>query len=386
MSRRVFFLTGARSDYDLMSPVIAALAEFPRVEPWVIATAAQMSPFHGLGVQQIRREGVRIAGCIESLVSSESWEGRSLSFAHLSEGLTRLLTNNRPDALFIAGDREEPLAAAIVANFLGIPMAHLHGGDRCIASDVDEVFRPAISKLSHLHFTASESHRRRLIAMGEREECVWACGAPCLDRLRSEPDIADDTLSEEMKFDVKEPFFLVIQHPSPTMRKGDDDSEMEELLEGVLSLGHPVLCSYPNGDPGNVGIRRAIDRARANHPLLAVHHNLPRDRFVPLYRRCSAIVGNSSSLVVESAFLQVPAVLVGPRQDLRDSGDNVIRVNMLRGEVAAACRRTLEDEEFRNTVKNSRSPYGDGHAAPRIARILAEVELRRELLLKTLTY
>lgn len=384
--RRIFFLSAARSDYDLMTPVIKALAALAGMEVMVVAAAAQLSPFHGMGITQIRADGVPIVGCVESLVSSESWAGRALSFAHLTEGLTRLLERERPDILFVAGDREEHLAGAIVANFLGIHVAHLHGGDRCIASDIDEVLRPAVSKLAHLHFPATEGHRQRLITMGENPEYVWACGAPGLDRLRTEADVPVGVLSEEMAVDLAQPYFLVIQHPSPMLNSEDTEQEMTELLEGVLASGHPVLCSYPNIDPGNVGIRTAIERARARHPHLRVYHNLPRDRFVSLYRRCAAIVGNSSSLVIESSFLKVPAILVGPRQDLRDRGENVLRVDFSSAEVAAACRRALEDTAFLAEVRAGTSPYGDGHAGPRIAGILSTIELKQDTLLKTMPY
>ena len=328
-----------------------------------------------------------IVGRLETLLAAETWTGRSLSFAHLTDALTRQLTADRPDMVFVTGDREEHLAMAIAANFLRLHVAHLHGGDRCIASDIDEVMRPAISKLAHLHFPANASHRERLIRMGENPAHVWACGAPGLDRLRSTPDVSPSVLAEEFGFDPESPFFLIIQHPSPTLSgAGSEEVEMTALLEGVLSLGHPVLCSYPNIDPGNVGIRRAIDAAAKRDPRLRTYGNLSRDRFVALFRRCAAIVGNSSALVIESAFLHRPAILVGPRQNLRDAGPNVLRVGFDAAAIGAACRQALEDRAFLRLVAEAESPYGDGHAASGIADVLESVELAPELLLKTMPY
>lgn len=385
--RCIHFFTAARSDYDLMAPVIAELRARGQVDVGVIAGSAQLSPFHGRALRQIEEDGAPIVGRLETLLASESWVGRSLSFAHLTEALARQLSANRPDILFVAGDREEHLAAAVVANFLHLHVAHLHGGDRCIASEIDEVMRPAISKLSHLHFPATEGHRQRLIRMGEDPAYIWACGAPGLDRLRTTPDVPAPQLAAEFGFDPDQPFFLVIQHPSTMFEhSGQDEREMTALLEGVQSLGHPILCSYPNVDPGNIGIRTAIDRLKALNHGLHVYHNLPRDRFVALYRRCAAIVGNSSSLPSESGYLKKPAILVGPRQDLRDRGENVLRVDFVAGEVAAACRRALQDEEYLDRVRAGTSPYGDGHAAPRVADILTAVELKHELLLKMMPY
>jgi len=385
-NRRIFFLTAARSEYDLAVPVIKAAAAVPGLQPEVIAAAAHLSPFHGMGITHIRQDGFPIAGCVESLLSSETWQGRALSFAQLVEGLTRLLAANRPDILFVTGDREETLAGALVGNFLGIHVAHLHGGDRSIASDLDEVLRAPISKLAHLHFTATEGHRQRLIRLGEVESTIWAVGATGLDRLREEPDVPDEVLNREFGIDVSKPFFLLIQHPSPLLNPEEGGREMAEILEGMLSLGHPVFCSYPNYDPGNIAIRRAIDDAKARCAHLLVHHNLVRDRFAALYRRCAAIVGNSSSIVIESGFLKVPGILAGPRQDLREVGPNVMRVGVTAQDVHAACLRAVQDAAFREQVRQCPSPYGDGHAAPRVAKVLAEVDLSPDLLRKTITY
>jgi len=386
LSRRIFFLTGARSEYDILYPVIKAVSEMPGLHAEVIACAAHLSPLHGMTVDLIRADGFPLAGCIDSLLPGETWEGRSRSFARLVDGLTQLLAANRPDLLFVAGDREEPLAGAIVANFLHIPVGHVHGGDRCIASDVDEVLRPAISKLAHLHFTATEGHRERLIRMGEKPEFVWATGAPGLDRLRDVPDVAEQELNATYGVDVRRPFFILIQHPSSTLNPEDGYREMADILDGILSLGHPVFCSYPNTDPGNQLIRQAIDDTKARYPRLIVYDTLPRQHFIALYRRCSAIVGNSSSTVIESGFLKVPGILVGPRQNLRETGPNVVRVAATGEAVRDACQRALEDEAFRRQVREAPSLYGDGHAAARIADALANVELSQDLLLKTMTY
>jgi GDP/UDP-N,N'-diacetylbacillosamine 2-epimerase (hydrolysing) len=384
--RRIFFLTGARSEYDLLSPVMRAVSATPGLRAEVIVGAAQLSPFHGMGIDHIRRDGFPIAGTVESLLSSESWQGRALSFSNLFEGVTRLIASNRPDVMFVAGDREEALAGALAATFQGIPVAHLHGGDRCVVTELDEVIRPAISKVSHLHFTAMESHRQRLIRMGEYPERIWVTGGTGLDRLREGPDIPDDILGQEFGIDVRQPFFLLVHHPSPLINPENSGQEMAEILKGVLSLGHPVFCSYPNYDPGNIAIRRAIDEAKAGCDRLLVFHTLPRDQFVSLYRRCTAIVGNSSSIVIEASFLRVAGVLVGPRQDLREVGPNVLRIEATAQEVKDACLKCLHDQAFRQLVREAPSIYGDGHASPRIAKVLAEIELTPELLRKTITY
>ncbi len=383
--REIYFITGARSEYDILYPVIAETAQNPQLNVGIIAVGAHLSTKHGYTIDLIRKDGFPIVGELVTLHPEETWVGRSLSFARLTEQLTHLLREKRPDILFVAGDREEPLAAAIVANFLRIPVAHLHGGDRCIASDVDEVLRPAISKLSHLHFTATEGHRQRLIHMGELPQYVWAVGAPGLDRLRTVNDIPLEVLGKLYQVDLSGPFFILIQHPSSTLSPEQGYAEMNAILDGILSLGYPVFCSYPNTDPGNTLIRQSIDEKRQQYTQLIVYETLPREHFVTLYRHCTAIVGNSSSIVLESGYLKRPGILVGPRQNLREIGDNVIRIEPTIEAVRSACIQAL-DEAYRQRVGQTESIYGDGYAAQRIANILATVELTPELLLKTMPY
>jgi len=384
--RRITFLTGARADYDLMAPVMRACTRQKGLRPEVVAVAGQLSPFHGRGIEEIRKDSVPVVGVVETLLASESWSARSLSFANVVEGLTRLLSSRGTHIVFVAGDREEALAGALVGNFMGCVVAHLHGGDRCAATDLDETFRPAISKLAHLHFTATRDHRQRLIRMGELPQRVWVTGAPGLDTLLTEPDISNAELSREFGFDVSKPFFLVIQHPSPLIDDGEPEAEMEKVLKGVLSLGYPVICGYPNFDPGNIGIRKAIEKMQGRDSKLAVFSYLPRRTFVALYRRCSAIVGNTSSIVLESGFLKVPGILVGPRQDLRDRGQNVLRVDIDPAQIKKACLRALEDKAFLRRVKNTPQWCGDGHAGSRIAKILASVKLTDDLRNKVMPY
>ncbi|MBM4374477.1 MAG: UDP-N-acetylglucosamine 2-epimerase (hydrolyzing) [Deltaproteobacteria bacterium] len=383
--KRIVFITGTRAEYDCVVPVLRELERQPGLRGEVLPCAAHLSPFLGYNVRQIEADGFHIVGRVESLLSSESLVGRSLSFAHLVQGLTYALAQDRPDVLFVTGDREEALAGALVGVFLQLPVAHLFGGDRCIASDPDELFRPAVSKLATVHLTASESHRARLIRMGEQPEYVFTTGTPALDRLRDDP-MNDEALSSAVGIDTRRPFFLVIHHPSPQLDLEAGERELEQLLAGVLSFGHPVLCGYPNFDPGNVGMRRVIDEARTQHPNLRVHHNLERSVFGGLYRRATAIVGNSSSIVIEAPFLRVAGILVGHRQDLRETSSNVLRVEGDTEAVRDACRRALMDDDFRATVASCPSPYGDGHSAPRIAEILGTLDLDRRAMQKTMAY
>lgn len=385
--KKVYFVSGARSEFDILSPVIQQCSHF-ELDARIVLCAAHLSPFHGMGIDQIRAQGYPVEVAIETLLASESYSGRALSFVNIIEGLTRFFGQSRPDIICIAGDREEALAAALVGTFLGIHVAHLFGGDRCIASDIDEIFRPAISKLAHFHFTATEGHRERLIRMGEYPENIWTVGGTGLDGLIGLDDVANEELSNRFGVDISQPFFLVIHHPSPSFGVEGTEREMLSVLKGVLATGAKIFCSYPNFDPGNIGIRRAIDAVtEANPNQMVRYHNLPREVFSALYRRAAGIVGNSSSIIIEAGFLKKPGILCGPRQNLRECGSHGIRVDSEdTAAITAACRRALEDVDFLETIARSDSLYGDGHASERVARILSTIPLTGEILRKMNAY
>ncbi len=383
--RRVYFLTATRAEYDLMAAIMGAVDALPGFEVGVIVAGAHLSPFHGSSLEAIGADGFRVVGRLETLLSSESWAGRALSFGNLVTALTHLLSPDPPDMLFVAGDREEALAGALVGNLLRIHVAHHYGGDRCRASDVDEVFRPAISKLAHLHFTATNGHRARLIKMGEAPDTVHACGAAGLDRLRMVPDVSPDDLRARYGLDPTQPFFLMIHHPASTLHEAEQGAaEMRAILAGLRQTGQPVLCSYPNFDPGNVALREVLEAVQG--PDLILYRNLPRADFAALYRRCAAILGNSSSIVIESTFMGVPGVLIGPRQDWRETSVNVLRIPATQEAVYEAAQRCLTDADWRARVAAAPQLYGDGHAAPCIASHLAAYDFAAEALLKTITY
>jgi len=386
MTKRIFFITGARSDYDLMSPILERLKDSEEIDASLIVGGAHLSPFHGNNIDVVKKDGFHIAGTIESLVASESWDGRSQSFSNLYQGLTNLLSQDKPDMIFVAGDREEALAGALVGCFLRIPVAHSHGGDRCIASDIDEVFRPAISKLANIHFVATQDHSDRLVKMGEEPNTVFVTGAAGLDRLdKSSEEVNIQDLYEEYGVKGAKKHFLVIHHPSPTLGEEKGLKEIQDLLKGTLSLGFSVFCGYPNFDPGNLIIRNEIDRLKKEYKNLITYHNLPSQEFSCLYKNASAIIGNSSSIVIEAGYLKIPGILVGNRQKYRSIGENVLQADSIE-EVVDACDKCLNDQEFLSVVNSAESIYGDGDASEKIANILENLPFHEIDLLKTITY
>lgn len=344
--RRIAVVTGSRAEFGLLRPVMHAIDAEPGLELITLVTGTHLAAGTW---RDVRAAGFAIDARVKMQTNGAA--GRPADVAAVGRGVAgfgRALEAPKPDVVVVLGDRIEPFAAASAASIGGFRVAHIHGGDRA-EGVADEAMRHAISKLAHLHFAATADSRRRLIRMGEPAEAVWRVGSPAIDGL------ADVTPADDA------PDVIVLQHPI-----GDDDATERERMTGTLAATreHQRLVMMPNADAGSDGIRAAITGARVD----AVEH-LRRDRWLRLLAGAGAIVGNSSAGLIEAAALRTMCVNVGPRQAGRLKPAHVIDCGYGEKSVAAALAEALKRQA------PGRHPYGDGRAGPRIADLLATIDL-----------
>jgi UDP-hydrolysing UDP-N-acetyl-D-glucosamine 2-epimerase len=296
--------------------------------------------------------------------------------------LVKKIKKIKPDIILLLGDRAEMLAGAIVGVYLSIPVAHIHGGER--TSTVDEMARHAISKLSHIHFVATEDARNRLLQMGEDKRRIFISGAPGLSSILRERLYSAKEITAKYRLDFKRPFFLVLQHPV-TAEVEDSARQMQETLEAIRELGHQAVVIYPNADAGGRQMVRVIKRYR-KFPFIRIYKSLPRKDYLSLLRAATALIGNSSSGIIEAPAFKLAAVNIGSRQDGRERAANLIDVGYDKEQISSAIRKIIRNKDFKNTVKRCKSVYGDGKAAGKITRVLSKIRIGRELLNKQIVY
>jgi GDP/UDP-N,N'-diacetylbacillosamine 2-epimerase (hydrolysing) len=375
--RQVCYVSGTRADFGLMSATLRRIQADPRLSLGVLVTGMHLSPLYGETVREIREAGFPILAEVPVPDGEPSGVSMASGIATMLEGFTRALDATRPDIVLALGDRGEMLAAAIAAIHLGIPVAHVHGGER--SGSVDEPVRHAISKLSHLHFTSTAAARERLLRMGELADRVWVTGAPGLDGIRDLKVADKATLRGEAGFTSDRPLALALFHPvvndpvSPA-------AQVRALLQGARAAGCQVLVLQPNSDAGAAEIREVLNESARNEGL-AVRTHLARDRFLSWMAQCDVMIGNSSSGIIEAASFGTPVVNVGNRQNLREAGANVVTVPADEASITAAIGAAL-----RNPKPKPINIYGDGHAGDRIVELLATVELGPTLLAKCNAY
>ena len=371
-------MTSSRADYCHLYWPLRELAERREVDLRIIAFGPHLSPEFGLTVEEIERDGFRIEAKIESLLSSDSDVGMAKSIGVACLGLADTLGRLRPDLLVLIADRYEMLAPASVALALRIPIAHIEGGE-ITEGAIDDAVRNALTKMSHIHFTATRLARQRVIAMGEEEWRVHHAGAPSLDHLRRRPLLNREELERKLDLDLRRPSVLVAYHPVTIAR--DTLEEAEALFGALQSLPEQVLFCYPNADAGSRTLVRRSQSFLAARGQGRIWTNLDPITYWSLLRQVDLFLGNSSSGLMETPCFGIPAVNVGMRQAGRERARNVLDAEATVDSILAQVT-IAKSNDFRHSLAGQTNPYGDGTAAQIIASVLTRVSLAPELLLK----
>ncbi len=371
-------MTSSRADYSHVYWPLRVLAEHPEIDLKLIVFGAHLSPEFGLTVEEIEKDGFKIDGRIECLLSSDTDVGMAKTIGVATLSLADLLGTMRPDILLLIADRYEMLAPASVALALRIPVAHIEGGEISEGA-IDDAVRNALTKMSHIHFTSTERARARVIAMGEEPWRVHRAGAPSLDHLVKERLFSRAELEARLGLAIQESALLVAYHPVTLLP--DTTEEADALFATLSAVDGQILLCYPNSDAGS---RSLIQRTRSFLAECGSGHifkNLDALTYWSLLAQVELLVGNSSSGIMETASFALPTVNIGIRQRGRERAANVIDVEATAESILAGIARARSDG-FRASLQGMNNPYGDGHAAERIVDVLASAPHGETLLMK----
>jgi GDP/UDP-N,N'-diacetylbacillosamine 2-epimerase (hydrolysing) len=372
-SKKILAFTGIRSDYDLMSGLYKKIHNDPNLELGLIVSGAHLSPTYGYTVQNIEKDGLPIVARIESLIDSNSKRSRIKSASILLQNCIDIVSNFSPDLIIYPGDREDVIVGGLVGTYMGIPTIHFFGGDHSTDGNVDNPIRHATSKLSSLHFVTHESHKQRLISMGETEEKIYVVGNPALDKFINTPIRTKRNILDQLgcsKWDGD--YALMIFHP--IMGYEEKSGEFfEEILSVLKEKNIKTLVSYPNSDAGNRRIINVIDKYK-NDENFYFYKNLDRITFINLFRNATFMIGNSSAGLLEAPTIPLGVVNVGERQKGRLAAENVIFVDQGKENIRRGIREVCS-EHFQKKLKMIISPYGEEDSIEKAYKVIKEVNL-----------
>lgn len=375
-ARRVCVVTGSRADYGLLSVLLRQIKSDPAFALQIVATGAHLSPRFGMTVREIEADGFTVDARVEIGVEDDTPLAAAEAAGRAAAGVARELARLAPDLIVFLGDRYEILAAAQAALLLGVPIAHIHGGE-ITEGAMDDSIRHAITKMAALHFPAAEPYARRIIQMGEDPERVFTVGALGVEAALSLPALPADQLDRDLGLPLRDPVLLVTYHPV-TLRKGGEGPAVDALLEALDEFPKArIVITGVNADPGHAAISARFSAYAANKPDRAsVHESLGQRRYLSVMRRAAAVIGNSSSGIIEAPALGVPTVNIGDRQKGRLKAPSVIDCGETANGIADAVARAIAPQ-FHARIAGQAPPYGGGGTAAKIAAVLKGVDLSR---------
>jgi len=369
MKRKICVITGSRSEYDLLKPLIEEIENDRDLQLQLIVTGMHLSPEFGLTYKQIEKDGFSIDEKIEIILSSDTSISISKSMGLAMISFAGAYDKLKPDIIVVLGDRFEIFSTVSAALVSRIPIGHIYGGELTQGA-FDDSFRHSITKMSHLHFTSTECYRKRVIQLGEDPKRVFNVGALGIDNIKKPKLLPKQTLEKELDFEFKKHNLLVTFHPV-TLEKNTSKQHFQNLLDAIDSLKDvSIIFTKANADTEGRIINKMIDDYVSKNPAQSRSFtSMGQLKYLSTMQFVDAVVGNSSSGIIEAPSFKIGTINIGDRQKGRVKARSVIDCDPTKEDIQSALRK-LYSKEFQVNLKSIVNPYSNGNTAEKIKNIL----------------
>jgi GDP/UDP-N,N'-diacetylbacillosamine 2-epimerase (hydrolysing) len=373
MTRKICVVTGSRADYGLLRPVILGISLELELELQLVVTGMHLSEEFGSTVAEIEADGFVINYKVPTLANSDSPEGIAKSIANGIEGCASAFAKLEPDLVVVLGDRFEIFAAASAALVLRLPIAHLHGGE-VTAGAFDEAFRHSITKMSNLHFVATEEYRKRVIQLGENPKSVFLVGGLGVDVIKNITLLSKEELENSLQIKFRARSLLITFHPV-TLENETSELQTRALLLALSKLKDTTLIfTMPNADNGSHIIIKLIQEFVKKNDDAFAFVSLGQQRYLSCVAHVDGVVGNSSSGLTEVPSFRKGTINIGSRQAGRLQASSVINCGPEEGQIRAALEK-LYSHDFQSSLELTSNPYGECGAGAKIVSALMDASL-----------
>lgn len=373
--KKICVVISSRANYGSIRSVLIAIKKSRQLKLQVVLSASAILDQYGAVEEDLESLNIPVDERVYTLIDGETPTTMAKSTGLALLELPTVFERLNPDVVFVIGDRFEIMATTIAAAYMNIRVAHSMGGE--VTGTIDESIRHSVTKLSHIHFPASEDAYQRILNLGEQPESVHLTGCPRIDTVRT--ILEDRTIRKRLddfvqcngvggEIDLKRPFVLVSQHPVTTEYQSSSE-QMRETIDAVIKLDMQTIVLWPNADAGSGKLAREIRKWReiGAGESIRFFKNFPVDLYMALLSVTSCMIGNSSSGIREGAFIGTPVVNIGSRQFSRARASNVIDVSPVSEDIVSAARNLLCTEK-----KPSSTLYGNGYASEKIVAVLEQ--------------
>lgn len=374
--RKIAVVTGSRAEYGLLYPIIKKIHQDPKLELQLIVTGTHLSKKFGFTINQIKKDGFPIAQQIPILAKIDDEQAITTAISIAVTGLAKVYQQLKPDLLLILGDRFEILVAIIAAAPFRIPVAHIHGGETTQGS-LDELFRHAITKMSHLHFPACQKYAKRIIQMGEQPKRVFCFGTPGLDNIKKIKLLDRTPLRQKLSLPIQKKYGIITYHPE-TISTKQSKNYLQTIIK-TINLYPDIywVFTLPNADCGHQAIIKIIKKYVKQNPSRAVLFNsLGQKLYLSLMAQAAIMIGNSSSGIIEAPSFKLPVINIGERQKGRIKAKNVIDLPICTKDALKQTIKQALSQNFKNSLKNTTNPYEGRSPSINIFKTLKTINLK----------
>ncbi|BCS87543.1 UDP-N-acetylglucosamine 2-epimerase [Pseudodesulfovibrio sediminis] len=369
---KITVFTGTRAEYGLLLPLLKRIDAAPDTDLSILVSGSHLSERHGHTIDAILADGFTVSAQVKLPLDDDSRTGVATAMGEALSGCAQALADIQPDTLVLLGDRYECLACATAAALLHIPVAHIHGGE-VTEGAIDDYFRHAITKMAHLHFTSCEPYRRRVIQLGENPNTVFNVGALGVENILTMPLMDKSALESDLDFTMGDTCLLTTFHP--VTLEGDGQAKLEAFFTGLANAmtANPTITTIvtgANADPGGSAIdARAAQLAQAFPERVLITPSLGLVRYLSAMKHCAAVLGNSSSGILEAPSFSVPTINVGTRQQGRIQARSILNCPTQAHAIAETIHKALSPS-CREVVKQARNPYEKAGTSERILTVM----------------
>jgi len=385
IKKKICVVTGTRAEYGLLRPLIKKIDENPKFKLQLIATGMHLSPEFGLTYRNIESDGFQIDEKVEILLSSDTSIGISksmgLALISFSEYYQRLI----PDLIIILGDRYETFSATAAASVANIPVAHLHGGELTEGA-FDDSFRHSMTKMSYLHFTSTEEYRKRVIQLGESPERVFNVGALGVENILNLDLLSKNELENQLNISLSKKYLVIVFH-AVTLENKTAENNFKELLKALDKYDSNISKVFIKGNSDTEGriINQMIDDYVNENNNSYAFTSLSIENYLSLLKNCFAIIGNSSSGVLEAPTLNTPSINIGDRQKGRIKAESVFDCENNETDILSTLKE-VDTLYLNNRVENVNNPYEKEGTSGKIIKVIEDYLLSNKIDLKKSFY
>ena len=371
MIKKITITTGTRADYGFLVPIIQQISKTSNLEYSLIVTGMHLSKKYGYTINQILKDNLKIHAKVNSSPSGNTPYHMSKALGKSVVSFSKIFQKLKPDMNIIFGDRDEQLASGLAAYHMNILNIHIHGGD--VSGGIDEYNRHAMTKISNIHFAASQSSKKRIIQMGENSSHVFFVGSTAIDSIKIKNISSKKDLESKLKLKIEGNEILLLFHPLTTESE-KSEKQIVSILNAIVKLKNSTIAILPNNDAGNYEIREKLIEYSKKYDFIKLFPTLERNDFLGLLKYCGLLLGNSSSGFVEGSYFSIPVLNIGNRQNKREGGNNIIQINKF--DTNLIYKKIINALKIKNKGNFKKiGVYGNGHASEKMIKIISSLKI-----------